>query len=530
MRRVPLIVAAVLLAALVLQLGVHATTASPTIDEPTHILAGYRHLRCGDFAINREHPPLAKLIAALPLLTMDLHDPLGSCASRALSSERAFQAGGVFLVADGVDRVTIPSRMAVSLFTVLLAVLVFVFARELFGELAALLALAVFAFEPTLIAHGSLVTTDMALAAMFFATVYAAHRYRTSPTMARLLVAGIAAGFTLSVKHTGLLVLPIVVLLLWRHWRACAGIIGISIAVLFTAYGFQFAPYFDGIRYVLEHSTRPTWIFDRAYPRGQWFYFPLAFAVKASIAVLLLAVFAVRTKQRVLLLAAPALVLIVAMVSGINIGVRHILAIWPFLIVAGAGLLARYRVLAGALVALQVISALAAAPHYVAYANELWRAPHRVFKDSNVDWGQSNALVRDYVAANHIERCWFAAYGHGDITRALQSCAPLPAFGLGVTRQLVEPIPRVLRGTVFVSATVLRPRGGAEYDPITRHQPAAILGGSIFVYRGEFDVPELAASVARFRARQLASAGGASAPSPAPSAESIPPARTGAAP
>lgn len=529
MRRASLLVAAVLLAALALQLRVHLKHASPTIDEGTHLLAGYQHLSCGDFGINREHPPFAKLVAALPLRWITVLVPNGDCGQPPQQPLMTFFLGGVFLVENGIDPILIPARTALSLFTLLLGILVFLFARELYGDTAALLALVIFAFEPTLIAHGSLVTTDMPLAAMFFATVYAAHRYASKPTIARLLVTGIAAGLTLSVKHTGLLVLPIVVLLLRRHWRACAGIIAIAIVVLFATYGFQPAPYLDGIRYIAANAQRQTWIFDRAYPNGQWFYFPLAFAVKASIAVLVLAAFAVRAKERALLLAAPAFLLAVAMLSGINIGVRHILPLWPFLIVAGAGMLARFRVLAGALAALQIISALAAAPHSIAYANELWRAPHRVFKDSNVEWGQNTKLVRDYVQANGIKDCWFAAYGHGDVTRALQPCAPLPAFGAGVTRRLVDPIPRVLRGTVFLSATVLRPRGGPEYDPITRHEPEAILGGSIFVYRGEFDVPQLVASVERLRARQL-SAAGASAPSPAPSAGSTPPARNGAAP
>jgi hypothetical protein len=531
MRRVPLILAAVLIAALALQLRVHMTRASPTIDESTHILAGYRHLRCDDFRVNPEHPPFAKMIAALPLLTMQVRDPLGPCTSQNVNAERAFQAGGFFVVDNGIERVMLATRTAIAVFTLLLALLVFLFARELFGDVAALVALAVLAFEPTLIAHGSLVTTDMPLAAMFFATVYAAHRYRASPTMARLLVTGIAAGLTLSVKHTGLLVLPILVLLLWRRWRACAGIAGIACVVLFATYGFQFTPYFHGIRYIADHAQRPTWIFDRAYPNGQWFYFPLAFLVKASITALVLTAFACVTKRRALLLAAPALVLVVAVLSGVNIGVRHILAVWPFMIVAGAATLVRWRVVTGVLLLFHVISAISVAPRYVAYANDFWGGPDRtwrVFKDSNVDWGQSTTLVRAYVEEHGIKECWFAAYGHAAITKALQPCTLLPALGWNAGGA-VAPIPRVLRGTVFVSATLLPPRGSTEYLPILTHAPEGIIGGSVVVYRGEFVVPELAARVAKTRARQLTS-GGASAPSPAPSAESTPLPRNGAAP
>ena len=41
---------------------------SPTIDESFHLMAGYSHLIWGDFRINPEPPPLAKALAALPLL------------------------------------------------------------------------------------------------------------------------------------------------------------------------------------------------------------------------------------------------------------------------------------------------------------------------------------------------------------------------------------------------------------------------------------------------------------------------------
>ncbi|HEY0157752.1 MAG TPA: hypothetical protein VGF28_10745 [Thermoanaerobaculia bacterium] len=68
----------------------------------------------------------------------------------------------------------------------------------------------------------------------------------------------------------------------------------------------------------------------------------------------------------------------------------------------------------------------------------------------------------------------------------------------------VAPLPPVLRGTVFLSAAVLPPRGGREYLSIARGEPLAVLGGSVLVYEGEFHVPELAARVQRIREQQRA--------------------------
>ena len=48
---------------------------SPTIDEPIHLLAGYSYLKWGDYRVNPEHPPFAKILAGLPLLALDVKDP-----------------------------------------------------------------------------------------------------------------------------------------------------------------------------------------------------------------------------------------------------------------------------------------------------------------------------------------------------------------------------------------------------------------------------------------------------------------------
>lgn len=514
MTRRHLVAFAVLAAALAVQLRIHILRSSPTIDEPIHVLAGYRHLRCGDFGINAEHPPLAKLVAALPLRFMDVRDPLGPCTQRFTPAPAAFNAGGVFLAANGIERLIVPSRIAAAAFTLVLFLVVFLFARELFGATPALLAAAVIAFEPTLLAHGSLVTTDMAVTAMFLTTLFATHRWRANPTMQRVVLVGLAAGLTLSAKHSGVLVLPVLAMLMWRNVRALLITLAVAAFVLFATYGFQLAPYFEGWRILLAGSERPTWILGREYSRGQWFYFPLVFTIKASVMTLVLAVFALRTRQRLLLLAPAALWLAAGMTSGINIGVRHILPLWPLLIIAGSAaaweLTRRKRaaqIVLGALLVFHGISALVTAPSSIAFANELWggtRRSHALLQDSNVEWGQNTKLVAEYVQQHEVRDCWFAAYGHGSISRALQPCRLLPALGWTAGGAAVEPIPAVLRGTVFVSSTQLPPRGGREYLPIVTRTADDVLGGSVLVYRGEFRVDELARRVEQIREQQQA--------------------------
>ncbi len=514
MRRALTIAAAILLFALfALQLWLHATRTSVTIDEPTHLLAGYRHLVCGDFAINREHPPLLKIVAALPLLPMHPTDPFGPCGRiEGASQALGLDADGTFILANGIDRVVIPARVATMVFSLGLALLMFAAARTMFGPMEGLIALAVLAFEPTLIAHGSLVTNDMALAATLFATVFALHLYRERPTSARLALIGIAAGLTLASKYSGLIVLPLVVLFLWPRLRAAAAVLAIAAVVLFATYGFvHWQMYFDGFRVLFARAERPMYLFDTAYPTARWFYFPLVFSMKASLTLLVLLPFAFASR-RLLLLVPPVLFFAVSMMGGLNIGVRHILPIWPFLIVAGSGALWAFakkrkaaQIVIAALLLFHAASAASTAPSYIAYANELrggTNATHRVLKDSNVEWGQNMKIARQWLAQEGVTDCWFAAYGHGALNAAQQPCRLLPAFGWNAAH-LVDASPPIINGTILLSALALPPRGGPEYAPITSTQPMAILGGSVLVYRGTFRVPLLSALSHSTRALQL---------------------------
>ena len=120
------------------QLWFHATRMSATVDEPDHILAGHRHWQCGDFGINPEHPPLLKLIATAPLNLRQVSEPPWECGSKLTSKFEAFSYGSTFVVENGVDSVVISTRLAASLMSMLLALLVFLAASEMFGRWEAL--------------------------------------------------------------------------------------------------------------------------------------------------------------------------------------------------------------------------------------------------------------------------------------------------------------------------------------------------------------------------------------------------------
>jgi 4-amino-4-deoxy-L-arabinose transferase-like glycosyltransferase len=101
---------------------------------------------------------------------------------------------------------------------VALALLVFLAGQEIFGTAAGLLALAFLAFDPTLLAHGALVTTDASITLFVFASVYAWYRYSVRPTVWRLLLAGLAVGLGWAVKFTGLFLAPTLALVILLEW------------------------------------------------------------------------------------------------------------------------------------------------------------------------------------------------------------------------------------------------------------------------------------------------------------------------
>ena len=565
------------------QLWFHATRTSATIDESPHIFAGYRYWQCGDFGVNVEHPPLLKLLAAIPLISKDVIQPSWECGTKITSSDESYSAGNLFLARNNPDKIVIPARLSAALMSLFLALMVFLAAREMFGNWEAVVALALLAFEPNIIAHGSLVTTDMAVAATMFAAVYAFYRYRKHPTWIRFLVVGLATGATLAAKHSGILILPVLFLLFvadvflsrrmeietgvrrrfLRRIAAFAGIFFIAIAVLWAFYGFRYdavpndsqppilvASIFDGappeilnspvvktmrtvarifpesyaagLFYIMRGGNRPMFLLGEIYPTARWFYFPVAFSIKTSVALLVLIalslltvrLYRTRPREMLFLLLSAFLFFAVSLTSGLNIGIRHILPVYPFFIVVTAAGICywsrKYGFVRYFLIALLIFHAVAAfrtAPNYLAFANDFWGGTnntYRLLSDSNVEWGQNYKLVREYVARENIGDCRIAAFGAGELVRAYQPCGLMPNdYGWNFSEQIVEPVPPVVEGTFFVSVASFPPLVGDEYEPILKTAPIAIIGGSIFVYQGRFEVPLVAALSYAGRAEQL---------------------------
>jgi len=388
------VVALIAVQSLLVVLTIHR--ASPTFDEGNHSFAAYMMLHTGDYGLNPEHPPLVKYLAALPTLGRDLWIPENK--NRSFKTE-AYVDGGEWLARNDGDRnqLIFHMRLAAGLLVPLLALVVFLMARECFGDWAALTALALVVFDPNILGNAALVTTDIGISLFFVAATWCFYRYVKQPTLTRLLVAAIVAGLLLATKHSAILFAPMMLLLIGyevaaaprgtrrrtalRLGGAFCAIVVIGVLVLWSFYGFRYAArpaplkmsttladwvapvgafdsavvnaigrmhllpesYLIGmvdVRRMADHY--PTFIFGRNWPHGVWWYFPSVFAIKTTLGLLALTLVAVlaiamrklKLSREVVFVLVPALVyFITAIVFGMNIGSRHLLPFYAYLFI-----------------------------------------------------------------------------------------------------------------------------------------------------------------------------------------------------
>ena len=466
--------------------------ASATVDEANHLHAGYRALTEGDFTWNTEHPPLGKMLAALPLLATspDVRPEPPSVDARRRDPARARESfdGFVFRDNGSPEKILLLGRLPVVAIGLALCLAVGRVAQMRYGGAAGLLALLLAALDPNLLAHSGLVTTDVIVALFAFLSVVLFSRALDRRTLRADAAAGAVLGLALASKHTALLLLPLLpVLALVRSLVSPRGSrmrpflsLGVGYAaaflVLWASYGFETGPprfepekldavprvaglrslaralnesplpmpsYLWGVRYNVGFSRQGGWpaffLGHDSAAGGFLAYYPVALAVKTPLGTLALlaASFALRGRFRLslrrdgdLLLAATAL-LGAAVFSRINIGLRHVLPVYPFLWVLASRVAPAVlessrrapRLALGACVLALGTSTLASFPRFLSYFNEAaggGEGGRRILLDSNLDWGQGLIELRETLAARGIERVKLHYFGS----------APPEAYGI----------------------------------------------------------------------------------------------------
>jgi hypothetical protein len=331
--------------------GGAARHESVTIDEVAHIAAGVSYLQKLDMRMNEEHPPLAKALAALPLVLRGAHADYSHLSWT--FSDKIFHQylaewvfGDWFLMRWNNPYSTLRwARVPMLLVTLLLGLVIYIYGSRLGGAWGGLLCLSAFVTMPAFLAFGPLVLTDTAVTLFWVLTVWQLPNMWRSPSRGTVVKFGLAlAGAFLSKFSSGLLLFVFVVHALslrckrlpeqpvekielrrWRRraWRNLAkGTLWAGLFVYLVYFvlswnqptdSFGLIPHFPAspilrrllmpmwlylrglVLFALSAGSRPTFILGHAYPHGVWFYFPLLFLLKSQLTFLLLLLLAAGT-------------------------------------------------------------------------------------------------------------------------------------------------------------------------------------------------------------------------------------------
>lgn len=364
-------------------------TQSLTYDEPAHIVAGTEAWRAHKFERWNDHPPLGRLWLTLPIagkqLDYDVH-----------FTDRDF----LFTrLQPGPDWLAWHTRPMNTLLGIGLGIALWLATRKTFSENAANIALALFAFTPSLIAHFSVATTDGIGTLFIFLVAWQLVRWRHAQHVANTIVMGLLLGGLLLSKFYAppLVLLALVLMLIVRpdeghwlalplNWKLALAAAAIALLILWAGYFFHVShlnlqdghvyasfpnrpdrtwdsksnlhlslivpagEFVEGLRGVARnnHTGRPAWLLGKMYPHGGiWYYYPVTILLKwPTMLVLLTALsiaLAIKATRRtptdlILLLLFPVVFFCFAITAKFNIGERHILPLYPFALLIAGGI------------------------------------------------------------------------------------------------------------------------------------------------------------------------------------------------
>ena len=504
---------------------------SATVDEPIHLASGYEWFK-GDFTLDLTHPPLARVLGALPLRLQGLPDP--QPAGMVDRGNQLLYHGGRYV--KNLAR----ARMGNLVLLIVAIVAVAAWAKRLFGREVAMVSVAIFTTIPLILAHAGLLTTDLSVAATIPLALLALDMFLESPTWKRTAFLGLAIGLGVLSKFSFFVFFPpaaLVVLFVRRAGFSPSpqgrgglkpalrnALIALVIAFLIGWSGYRFdvgrpadeiergaeilewaAPGpLKPLARVLGHTPVPApaiplgmaqvklhergghtaYLLGRESRHGWWYYFPVVFFYKSPLPWLILvawgAVLLVRERRGLQLVLIPTAMLVTAMTTSLNIGARHILPIIPPLaIVSGYAVVHIWRTTRDAFGRAALVGLLAwlfigvgkEHPDYLPWFHELAQPnPSWFAADSNIDWGQDVLRLARVVDELDIDH----------LHSAFMNSTRLGEHGIHATG-LVPHQP--VSGWVAVSENWLRfGEANGDYDWLRTYRPVRIVGKTIRLY------------------------------------------------
>lgn len=486
--------------------------------------------------------------------------PIDRTPSRRWTSQSFGFAHDFLYRGQDADRLLYAARFMVVLLGAALGLLLWAWAWEWLGPVAAVGVLGFYLIEPNLSAHATLVTTDAGLTLFYAGTVYFLWRTTRRFSWSNVAGTALCFGCAIISKFSGVLLAPVVVALLVVAWWSrkttiTGGRVLLLLSVLaFTTflmiwaiYGFRYTPgpssdwiyrsremvqvdrylpvvgsvlnWIDAHRllpngftqgFVLSFATSAPmagYLDGEIRATGWWYYFPVAFLIKTPVALLGFfavgvgaAVFSRRRRDGLTLFFATlpaASYFAVAMTSDINIGLRHVLPIYPFvLLLAVIGALAiaqlpgklKWALLLAPL-GLWIFTFARVYPHTLTFFNRLVGGPAHGWNylaDSNLDWGQHLKTLKSWMDEHQVEHINLAYFGMADPGYYGINYTYLPGSPLASPGSPPPRLPGYLAISVTtLTGTYLRPEWQTYYRRFRETTPLAVLGNTIFIFKIE---------------------------------------------
>jgi hypothetical protein len=514
-------------------------TKSPTFDEGVHITAGYNAWINHDQRFDPGNGDFVKRWATLPLLfSRPVFPPLEGEDWR---TGHFFNVSRDFLFHEGnnPDAILLQTRAMVALLGVALGALVFACSRQLFGDTGGLISTMLYAFCPHMLAHGAVVSTDLALTFALLASTWSIWRLLHCVTWKTVSASLLAFALLVTAKMSAVLIIPIALVLVVVRLAMAARVRSVGAdrsgqagepattrvfvalvlahalvawAAIWAVFEFKYTAradpaevnltllrspgaevsgaigelaqfchrhrllpegYLKGMEELVGISQRrPAFMNGEWYTGGRVGFFPYAFWVKSSPALLALVLLGFVTVRRGWWYQALPLGVLfavyaaVAVIQGLNIGHRHILPVYPVLFVlagAAALLLPSRRRVAEILVALLLggyaLDSWWVRPHYLAYFGPQAGGPAQGYHhlvDSSLDWGQDLPGLKRWLETNNPaerETVYLSYFGTGEPEHYEIASWRLPGFPEWRDLQVFAYRP----GLYAISATMAQP-------------------------------------------------------------------------
>ncbi|HVT88734.1 MAG TPA: hypothetical protein VHD56_07785 [Tepidisphaeraceae bacterium] len=584
-------------------------TKSATYDEPLHLVSGIARRTTGSFVMDAEDPSFFGYWASLPFG----HDSVKLRFNLKIGDELVHEDHHAYQWAicmvtlfdtpeNNADEIVQKSRMMFLFVAILLGGLIAWWSWRLAGPAAAVIATALFAFDPGFLGHASIVKNDVMFSFAFVAMAMAMWQFGRRGTGLSLAAMAMACGLSLNIKFSGtlcgliLFVGLLIRALLPQPWTvlgrnlvtraqrtvaavlACVAVALISMVMIWSCYDFRFSSASGGLPPLdmsnvierLKHDriaarmggngdlvtaemvrTEPqggvasavmfadsihllpqAWLWGFLYTytttilrnsyllgeigtQGWWFYFPCVILFKTPVATLLAMLagsvgitialtklFSSESRASInwwptIGAALPgAIYFFSALNSTMNIGIRHILPVYPFIFMAvGVGLAGLVRSLRHVGVSIVsvllfglLVETLTAYPNYIAFFNFPSGGINngiRLLGDSNLDWGQDLKLLAQWQKAASPKKMYLCYFGTADPAYYGIKATHMPGGWMFANERVLPSESESCY--VAISATHLQ---GIFYDEHSREiyrgllqfNPIAILGGSIYIY------------------------------------------------